>query len=155
MLSFTILSSVDPFHGVQSFRNRLLHFGSPTGSQVLQANLLQCGPLFMGHISFQEPAPVWALHGVTASLGHIHLLWHGSCTGCRWICAPPWSSMGYRGTTCFTMVFSRCCRGISALAQAAPSAPPSSLTLVSAALFLSNIVTPRSQLLLYSFFTLS
>ena len=35
--------SVGPFHTVQSFRNRLLQRGSPMGSQVLPANLLQRG----------------------------------------------------------------------------------------------------------------
>ncbi|KAK4810998.1 hypothetical protein QYF61_014471 [Mycteria americana] len=75
-------SSVDPLHGVQSFRNRLLQHGSPTGSQVLPANLLQRG-LFSpwGHRSCQEPAPAWTLHGVTASFGRIYLLWRGVLHG--------------------------------------------------------------------------
>jgi len=62
--------------------------------------------------------------------------------------------MGYRGTACLTMVFSMGCRGISALAPGAPSAPPSSLTLVSAELFLSHHLAPLSQLLLHSNFYL-
>ncbi|KAM9591171.1 uncharacterized protein ACIBXB_006070 [Morphnus guianensis] len=33
------------------------------------------------HRSFQEPAPAWASHGVTASFGRIHLLWHGVLHG--------------------------------------------------------------------------
>jgi len=54
-------SNVGPFHEVQSFRNRLLQCGSPTGSQALPANLLQRGLLSQWvHRSCQEPAPAWA-----------------------------------------------------------------------------------------------
>ena len=84
-----------PFHGVQSFRDRLLQRGSPMGSQVLPANLLQCGLLSpWGHRSCQEPAPAWASHGVTASFGHIHLLWRGVLHGLQVDSAPPLTSMG-------------------------------------------------------------
>ena len=68
----------------------------------------------------------------------------GSSTGCRWISAPPWTSMGCKGTACLTMVFTTGCRGISAPAPGAPPPPPSSLTLVSAELFLSHILSPLS-----------
>ena len=68
---FTNCSSMGPIHGVQSFKNRLLQRGSPAGSQVLPANLLQRGLLSpQVHRSCQEPAPAWASHGVTASFGH-------------------------------------------------------------------------------------
>jgi len=82
-------SSMGPFHGVQSFSYRLLQRGSPTGSQVLPANLLQCGVLFPWvHRCCQEPAQVQASHGVTASFGHIHLLWHGLLHGLQvYICS--------------------------------------------------------------------
>ena len=76
----------------------------------------------------------------------------GSSMGCRWISAPPWTSMGCRGTACLTMVFTMDCRGISAPAPGAPPPSPSSLTLVSAELFRSHILTPLSQLLLHSSF---
>jgi len=46
------------------------------------------------------------------------------------------SSMEYRGTTCYTMVFSTSCTGISALAPGAPPLSPSSPNLVSAGLLL-------------------
>ncbi|KAK4816725.1 hypothetical protein QYF61_021599 [Mycteria americana] len=79
---FTICSSVGPFHGVQSFRNRPLQCGSPTGSQVLPENLLLPGILSpQVHRSRQEPAPAWASHRVTASFGCIHLLWRGFLHG--------------------------------------------------------------------------
>ena len=54
-----------------------------------------------------------------------------------WISGPLWS-MGYRGTTCCTVVFSMGCRGICSLAHGAPPPHPSSLTLMSAELFLSH-----------------
>ena len=66
----------------------------------------------------------------------------GSSTGCRWMSAPPWTSMGCRGTACLTVVFIVGCKGISAPAPGAPPPPPSSLTLVSAELFLVHILTP-------------
>jgi len=63
--------SVGPSHGVQSFRNSLLQHGFPTGSQVLPANLLQRWLLSpQVRRSCQEPGPVQAPHGVTASFGH-------------------------------------------------------------------------------------
>jgi len=144
---FTNCPSVGPSHGMQSFRNRLLQHGSPTGSQALPANLLRRGLLSpWRHRSWQELAPVWSPHGVTASLGHIHLLWRGvPSMACRWRSAPPWTSMGCRGTTCLTMVFIIGCRAISAPVPGASPPPPSSLTLVSAELFLSHILTVLSH----------
>jgi len=68
----------------------------------------------------------------------------GSSIGCRWICAPPWTSMGCRGTVYLSIVFSTGCRGISTLVPGAPPPPPSSLTLVSAGLLLSHILSPLS-----------
>ena len=38
----------------------------------------------------------------------------GSATDCRWISAPPWTSMGCRGKSHLTMVFTTGCRGFSA-----------------------------------------
>jgi len=62
---------VGPFHRVQSFRNRLVQHGSPTGSQVLPVNLLQHGLLSPWvYRSWQEPAPVWSPHSVTDSFRH-------------------------------------------------------------------------------------
>ena len=73
---------VGPSHRVPSFRNRVLQRGSPTGPQALPANLLQRGLVSpRGHKSWQEPAPVQAPHGVTASFGHPPALAWG----------PPWA----------------------------------------------------------------
>jgi len=78
----------------------------------------------------------------------IHLLRRGvPSTVCTWISAPPWTSMGCRGTACLTMVFSMSCKGRhSAPAPGSPPPPPSSLALVSAELFLSHRLTPLSSL---------
>jgi len=108
-----------------------------------------------------KPAPAWAtlstgpqvLAGACSSMGSPQghsLLWahppaqhRVPSTGYRWISAPPWTSIGCRGTACLTMVFSTGCRGISVLAPGAPPSPPS-LALVSAGLFLSYSLTPLS-----------
>jgi len=79
----------------------------------------------------------------------IHLLQRGvPSTGYRWIPAPPWISMGYRGSAYLSMVFITSCKGrLSAPASRAPPPPSSSLALVSAELFLSHCLIPPSQLL--------
>ena len=68
----------------------------------------------------------------------------GSSMCCRWTSAPRWTSMGCRGTACLTMVFITGCRAITVPAPGASPPPPSSLTLVSAELFPSHILTPLS-----------
>jgi len=61
-----------PSHRVQSFRNRLLQCGSPTGSQALPANLLRRGLLSPWvRRSWQEPVPARAPHRVIASFRHL------------------------------------------------------------------------------------
>jgi len=112
----------------------------------------------------KKPAPLWAplsmdpqvLPGACSSTGlstgsqppsGIHLLRCGvPSTGCRWISAPPWTSMDCRMTTCLTMVFIMSCKGrlSTPTFQASPPPLPSSLTLVSAELFLSQSLTPLS-----------
>jgi len=63
--------SVGPSHEMQSFSNRLLQRGFPTGPLALPANLLWCELLSpQGHRSWQEPAPARAPHWVTASFRH-------------------------------------------------------------------------------------
>ena len=52
----------------------------------------------------------------------------GSSTGCRWISAPPRTSMGCRGTACRTMVFTTGCRGISLCSGAWSTSSPSFFT---------------------------
>jgi len=58
------LLQLSRFHGVQSFRNRLLQCGSPMGPQNLTENLLPHELLSTGRSSWQQPSLVWALHGL-------------------------------------------------------------------------------------------
>jgi len=84
------------------------------------------------------------------------LFWASTCsgtasfTGCRWISVPTWTSMGCRHTAC--LAFSMGCRGIAASVPGAPPPPTSSLTLVSAGLFLSHFLTPLSSYNCYRVF---
>jgi len=118
-------SSVGPSHRVQSFKNRLLQCGSPFGSQVLPANLLQRGLLSpWSHRSWQEPAPARTSHRVTACFRHRPApAWalHGLQVE---ICSTV-DLHGLQGTACLTRVCSRGCRGISG---AWSTSSPSSFT---------------------------
>lgn len=99
MLFFMKNTSMDSFQGVESFRNRLFQRGSSLGSQVLYENLLWC------EISMGSPCP---------SGTHIcSSVWQSM--GCRWVSAPPWTSMGGKWTACLIMGCSMSCREISAL----------------------------------------
>jgi len=145
---FTNCLSMGSSHGVQSFRNRLLQRGSPTGSQALPANLLQRGLLSPWvRRSCQEPAPVRAPHGVTASFRHPPALVWGPFHRLQVEICSTMDLHGLQGAACLTMVCCTGCRRTSALSAGACPHPPSSLTLVSAAFFLSHIVTPLQLLL--------
>lgn len=52
--------SMNHFHGVQSFRNRLFQPWGPCGLHFLLENLLQYGLISTGCSSYQAPGPVWA-----------------------------------------------------------------------------------------------
>jgi len=145
---FTNCPSVDPFHGVQSFRNRLLQRGSPQGHKPCQQT---CSG--MGSSLHRSAGPARSLlqNGLPTESqlpSGIHLLQHRvPSTGYRLISAPPWTFMGCRGTACVTMVFIMICKGkLSAPASQAPHPTLASLTLVSAELFLSHSLTPLSRL---------
>jgi len=79
--------------------------------------------------------------------GHGLLQGTSTCSGvgssliCRWIPAALWTSMGCGATAYLTMVFTKGCKGVSALAPGTPAPRPSSMTLVSAELFFSHILT--------------
>jgi len=96
LLSLCPCSSMGPSHEVQSFRNRLLQGASPMGSQVLPEHLLQHGLLSPRRHRFcQEPAPLWAIHGVTASFGHPPApVWSPpwAAGGDLLHCGPPWAA---------------------------------------------------------------
>ena len=119
--------------------HKLLQCGSPAGSQVLPANLLQFGLLSpQVHRSCQEPAPVWASHGVIASFGRICLLWCGVLHGWQVDICSSANLHGLQGDSLPShhRLQGNLCSGI-------PPPPPSSLTLVSAWWFLSH-PTPLS-----------
>jgi len=140
---FTNSYNVGPFHGVQSFRNRLLQRGSPTGSQAMPANLLWHGLLSpQVHRSWQEPAPAQASYGVTASFRHTSALAWGlpwAAGGYLLHSGPPWAAGGQPASPQSSSWAAR--EKISAPVSGAPPPPPSSLTLVSAELFLSDRLT--------------
>ena len=122
--------------------HELLQCGSLLQAAVLQA---QTALAWVPHgvtSPASKPAPAWApvstdpqvLPGACSSAGFPrgHSLLQaptcsgvGSSPGCRWISAPPWTSLGCRGTACLTMVFPTGCRGISAPTPGAPPPPPS------------------------------
>jgi len=140
---FTNCLSVGPSHGMQSFRNRLLQCGSPTGSQALPANLIRRGLLSpQVRRSWQEPAAARAPHRVTASFRHPPALAWGPFHRLQWISAPPWTSVDCRVTNCLTMVFIMSSRGKS-LIQCLEHLLPL-LHLVSEELFLSYSLTSLS-----------
>lgn len=102
-------------HVVQSFGSRLLQHGFLMGSQVLPANLLRCRLLSpQGHKSCQMFAPAQASHGLTDSFGHSPVQC-GILHGLQGnFCSSTWSTFS----------------------------PPSALTLISAGLLLSHILSP-------------
>lgn len=82
------------------------------------------------HVTCQDPAPVWAFHGVTDSFRHSPALtWIplGMSSISKWITSPLWTNIGCRGPACLSTVLSRSSRGISALALEAPPSHPSCL----------------------------
>lgn len=117
-------SSRGLFHGVQSFRIRLLQ---PVGLRDLPSNLLQHRLLSPWiHRVCQEPAPVPA-----SPLG-IRLVLHGLLQKLQVDLHSPWNSMGY-----LTMVCTKGCREISAPAPGRIPHPPSSMGLMSSVLVLT------------------
>lgn len=127
--------NMGPLHGVQSFRNNC----SSTRSQALSPNLLQHGlPSPWGHRSCQEALLAWFSHGD-------NLLQASPCSSLQFLhlqvdLCPAMDLHCMQGHSCLTKVFSIGCRRISALAPGQPSPPPP-LILVSAGLFLSQILT--------------
>ena len=99
--------------------------GPPQGHKPWQQTCSGMGFSFHGSTG---PGRILLQHGLPTGSqppSGIHLLWCGvPSTGYKWISAPPWTSMGCRGTTCFTMVFMKNCKGrLSALTSRAPLPP--------------------------------
>lgn len=74
-LQFMNCFSPGPFHGTQSFRNKLFQCGSPAGSQVLPTNLLQSRVVF--HRQQMDIDSLWT------SLGCRETACLTFTTGCR------------------------------------------------------------------------
>jgi len=140
--------SVCPSHRVQSFRSRLLQRGSLIGSQVSPANLLCHGVLSPRvHRSWQEPAPVRGSRGHSLLQASTYsnvgsLPW--ATGGYLLHCGPPWAAGEQPASPWSSAQAAREDSLLRHLAHLFP--PPSSLTLVSAELFLSHHLTPVSQL---------
>ena len=105
------------------------------------------GHLFHGVQSLQNSCPSGP------SMGHSCLQAStspstGSFTGSKWISAPPWTSMGCRGTTYSTMVVTTGCRGILARSHITPPTP-SELTWASAAVPHNRLVDVSQDLFLH------
>jgi len=152
---FTNCPNVGPFHGVQSFRKRLLQRGSPTGSQALPANLLWHGLLSPWVCrSWQEPALVrgspWGHSLLQASTCSSVGSLPRSTGGYLLHCGPPWTAGGQPSSPWPASPWSssQAAREDSLLWHLEHLLPPpSSLTLVSAELFLPHHLTPLTSLL--------
>jgi len=145
---FKNCSSMGPFFGLQSFRNRLLHPRSSTGSQVLPENMLQCGLLSTGsHVLLEACSNTGSPCGHSSFEHPPALAWGApQFAGGYQVChEPPWAA---GGLPAFIMVLTTGCRGISAPVPESHPPPSSSLTLISAGLLLSHILTPVQCFLL-------
>jgi len=148
--------SVGPSHRVQSFRNRLLQRGSPMGLQALPENLLLCVLLSPWvSRSWQEPAPARAPHGVTASFRHppalvwgpFHRLQVDICSSVE-LHGLQEDNLPHHG-----LHHKLQGKALRSAISSTSSPPLSSLTLVSAELFLSHHLTPLSNCHLTSVFS--
>jgi len=98
-----------------------------------------------GHRSCQEPAPVWASHGITAFFGHPPALVWGPFHGLQMDICSTMNLHGLQGDRLpHHGLLHRLQGNLSSGTWSTSSSPPSSLTLVSAELFLSHSLTPLS-----------
>ena len=144
-------SSSAPAWGLSRRRQSSMNFSILSPSHRLQF-FMNCPSVGPSHLSLgtgcssvgppwgpaSKPAPVWSSHSMCPQVlaetcssldspqDHIFLRTYissmGSSTGFRRISAPPWTSLGCRGTTCLTMVFIVSCKG--RLSSLVPGAPP-------------------------------
>lgn len=138
---FVNCSSMGPFHGVQSFKNRLL----PWASFCQKTRSCMCSYLRVAasvRSSLQHGISMGCslLQGTSTCVGVV------SCMGRRVEIALTEGDMGCRKTTCFTVVFSMGRRRISVLVESSP------LTLVCAILFLSHFLTHNFCIVFFSQF---
>jgi len=127
--------------------HELLQHGCPTGSQALPANLLQCELLSpQVHRSCQEPAPARAPHRVTASFRHPPAPAWGPFHGLQVEICSTMDLHGLQGSNLPHHGLRHGLQGNLCSSAWSTGSSPSSLTLVSAELFLSHRLTPLSQL---------
>lgn len=86
----------------------LLKGGILTGSSFLPEDLSLCGVVPTGHNSHQEPDLVVGLHRLQfpSSVQPPAPAWHLPWVA-LWIAGPLWTFLGFRGTICITVVFSK------------------------------------------------
>lgn len=106
-----------------------------------------------------KAGPGWVSHKVTASFGHSPAqMWMVPKRVLSWLKMDLWSTMDLHGLQRDSYPTTGCtmgCRGISlCFSDWSTSSLPSSLTLVSAVLFLPHVLIPVSHLLLHSSFFL-
>jgi len=117
------------------------------GSQALPPHLLWHGLLSpLVRRSWQEPAPARAPHGVTASFTYPPAPAWGPFPRVQVDICSTVDLHGLQGDNLPHRGLHHEQQGKTAPASQAPPPPPSSLTLVSAELFLSHCLTPLSQL---------
>jgi len=142
---FTNCPSMGPSPRVQSFRNRLLQHGSPWGHQPCQQTCSGVGSSLPGSAGSGRSLPLST--GSQLPSGIPLLQPWGPFHGLQVEICSTVDLHGMQGTACLTMVFITSCKGrVSAPTSRAPPPPPSSLTVVSAELFLSHRLTPLSRL---------
>lgn len=113
-----------PGNWQHSFRGRWVHVAALSVVRPLSHTL--CSALFMPPSS-QLCQLLYPFGSREAATPYLLL---GFSTGCRWISAPPWTSMGFKGVSSHA---------------GAPTPAPFSLIWVSAELFFSHILIPFSM----------
>lgn len=137
-------SSMDPLHGMQSFRNTLIQHGPHSLASPARKLSTARAPLLSRPRFCQEPAPAQSSHGSQPALW-IHLLWSVVLPGLQVDLCLPMALHGLHGTAFLTMVCTTDCRAISDTFPGASPASLYALALLTSGLFLSHILSPLSS----------
>jgi len=144
------------FHGVQSFRNRLLQCGSSRGHKPCQKTCCSVGSSLHGSTGPGRSLLKRGLPKKSQLPSGIHLLQREvPSMGYWWISAPPCVDLhGLQGNSLPHHGLHHELQGKALFSNiSGTSFPPPSLTLVSAELFLSHHLTPLSSCCLTQFFS--
>lgn len=137
-LQDTILNTVLQ-HGSFQWGTVLQEWTASERLQVMPENLLLCGFFSMDPSAWNNSSPTLSLHNLQLQITTTCFN-ADSPRGCRWISAPLCSPMGCRAQQPWlTVLLPTGCKRISALGPGATPLPPSTLTSVSAGLFLPHI----------------